>query len=612
MKKQCTLFVKTALVWLLCVISAVSSLSLGIAADTPDIFSSRYNEPIVLPYKNDHTFSHTKASRNTDTTPDPQLLTFHAPTMSIVTICYTKGKGPEGALSDVTVSVYTDTAQLIVKRSAAGDGVSLMQFIPVYTGTYHVMIESRSASEGDFTASVEISSSTGYSQNKIAEFPHSKQYTKRAHKTNKVRDLYPKTMYPTTEYLLSVFEIEHEAGCILSYKINSTDSSAVHAVLYTDDGSMYTPHQSHASDGYMAGDAQELYYKNCAYLFVYSTGEFTLEMNTINHEEYKISSLPSDCKGEIDVSDAALMYDEAKLEALIGEFPFCSIKNRNVKFFSIKGEEGSVISYLSERKEHASFSLVSDEEGLSHLSRYPLREYNDYCSEVDPTELCYNSVISDSGKVYLAYTGTDTKTYIELFSSPTHTTLTTFEKKYSEEDPLPLIAIRDIYHDREIYDSLGIEHRAADITKINGYMLVSEDNYRHYYEGTGVITPPAQKGKYKLYVIINSTYKDAHDRIEQRYYAYPITEITVPGKFSIPTVDDIINAVSNKDPLALILIPCFFILIVGGIVISVRGLIIKYSLTKEDIGRHVTVTDHVKRPDSEETQEKETQKTKGE
>ena len=86
----------------------------------------------------------------------------------------------------------------------------------------------------------------------------------------------------------------------------------------------------------------------------------------------------------------------------------------------------------------------------------------------------------------------------------------------------------------------------------------------------------------------------------------------MPGKFSIPTVDDIINAVSNKDPLALILIPCFFILIVGGIVISVRGLIIKYSLTKEDIGRHVTVTDHVKRPDSEETQEKETQKTKGE
>ncbi|MBQ2863401.1 MAG: hypothetical protein IJE84_04425 [Clostridia bacterium] len=558
-----------------------------------DVFAHRYDTPTVLPYKSEHTFTHKKDS-SLSTLAEPLSLTFHAPTMSIVSICFTKGKSADGAYSDITVSVYSDTGELIIKKSAE-DSMTLLQFIPVYTGKYHITVESRSASEGEFLCPIEISASTGYSENEISEYPHTKSYTNKNHKTNEVRELYSKTMYPTTEYKLSVFELSHSAACIVSYKINTQDKSAVRAVLYTNEGERYMPHQSHATSSYMAGDAQQLSYRENAYLLVYSLGEFSLEIDLIEHNEYKIDALSSDYKGEIKLSDSTPMYDQDKIDALIAEFPFCSIKNKNVKFFKIISSKSSIVSYLCERKEHSCFSLVSDAAGLSPDSVYPLRSFNEYCSEVDPTELCYNSVICDTDTVYLAYTGTDTSAYVELYSSPTHKSSTELEEKYSQDKPLPQIVIDDIYSDRHIYERLGIEQQNTNLTRINGYMLVSEANSRHYYSSSDTVTPPAQKGEYKLYVIINSSYKDANGNTEEKYYTYLVDTIRVDARFSLPTIDEIISAVESNDPIALILVLVFFLLIAGGITISVKVLVSKYSLSKDALERPMRVSDFVKK-----------------
>lgn len=598
MKKYTThnlTYIKRLAACILLTLTVFSLFATNISAQSEDLFSARYDEPIILPYKEEVTFSHQKQNGNLQS----KRVSFHAPTMSIVSICYTNGQKDDGALSHVTVSVYSDTAELICQKSAS-EGVTLLQFIPVYTGTYHVVIESRSALEGDYKASVEISASTGYSENKIDTYPHSKSYTARNHKSSKVRELYPKTMYPTTEYVLSVFEIKHPASSIITYKLNTPDSSEIRAVLYTDEGDRYLPHQSHSGEGYAAGDAQELYYAKNAYLFVYSKGEFSLETDLVSCNEPNISKISTDYKGMLDVSDANLLYDKEKIDAIIAEFPFSDIKNRTVKFFMLEESASSVISFLCQRKEHAYFSLVSGTYGLSYSSLYPLRKYNEYCSEIEPTKLCYSSVISDGDPVYLAYTGTGESVYAELFSSPTHTTLTEFEEKYTQETTLPQVIVRNIYDDKEIFGILEVEQNASDVTKINGYMLESESMYRHYYEGTDVITPPAQKGKYKLYAIINSSTMLGDNSVDEKYFSFLVTEIYVEGKFSLPSMDDLLNAVGNKDPLAIILILVFFILIAAGIVISVRGLIIKYSLPKDATDVPLTVTDHARLPENKE------------
>ena len=596
MKKYTThnlTYIKRLAACILLALTVFSLFAANICAQSEDLFSARYDEPAILPYKEEVAFSHQKQNGNLQS----KRVSFHAPTMSIVTICYTNGQREDGALSHVTVSVYSDTAELICQKSA-GEGVTLLQFIPVYTGTYNVVIESRSALEGEYKASVEISASTGYSQNNIDTYPHSKSYTPKNHKSSSVRELYPKTMYPNTEYVLSVFEIKHTASSIITYKLNSTDSSEIRAVLYTDEGDRYLPHQSHSAAGYAAGDAQELYYEKNAYLFVYSKGEFSLEANLVSCNEPNISTISTDYKGMLDVSDAVLLYDKEKFDAIIADFPFSDVKNRNAKFFRLDTSASSVISFLCERKEHAYFSLVSGTYGLSYGSLYPLRKYNEYCSEVEPTKLCYSAVISDGAPVYLAYTGTGESVYTELFCSPTHTTLTEFEQKYTQETTLPQIIVRNIYDDKDIFSILGVEQNASDVTKINGYMLESESMYRHYYEGTDVITPPAQKGKYKLYAIINSSTMTEDVGVDEKYFSFFVTEISVESKFSLPSMDDLLNAVSIKNPLAILLVVGFFILIVAGIVISVRGLIIKYSLPKDATDVPLTVTDHAKLPEN--------------
>lgn len=592
-----------------CLMLAVTVLSFAVcpvsADERADLFSARYDEPVILPYKDELTFSHDKGTGVLSS----RTLSFHSPTMSIVTICYTNGMAEGGNTSHVTVSVYSDTAELICKKNAE-DGVTLLQFIPVYTGTYHVVIESRSADSGEYKASVEISASTGYSQNKIDSYPHSKSYTQKNHKTNKVRELYPKTMYPNTNYMLSVFELKNTPSSVVSYKLSTPDSSEIRAVLYTDEGERYLPHQSRAGEGYAAGDAQELYYEKSAYLFVYSKGEFSLELDLLTSGEPTVSEIPASFKGTLDVSDAALLYDEQRLNEIITEFPFSEIKNRNVKFFRLNVNAPCVVSFLCDRKEHAYFSLVSDVYGLSYGSLYPLRSYNEYCSEVEPTTLCYGSVISDGAAVYLAYTGTAERVYAELYSSATHTTLTEFDGKYSQDTPLPQIAIRNIYDDKEIFKILGVEQNAPDISKVNGYMLESESMYRHYYEGTDIITPPAQKGKYKLYVIINSSIMSENGSVEEKYYSYFVSEISIDGKFSLPTVDDIISAVENNDPTAVMLVIILGVILLGGIAAALVTLIKRrVQKRREDISAP-TVTDHAILPDNTEENAKEDVKEK--
>ncbi len=550
------------------------ALAATCTADSMQLYSKRYDEPIVLPYKGEHTFSHQSSDMCSET------LTFHSPAMSIVTICYTKGKAASDSLPDstLTVSVYTDTAQLICEKKAGEGEVTLLQFIPSYTGTYHVVLTDRSSAAGSYTASVEISASTGYSQNRLDSFPHRAEYTERSHQTNKVTKLYPKTMYPSTDYLVSVFEIVHTAGSVLSYKINTPDLSDVYAVLYTDCGNYRAPHISHASDTYMAGDACEVSYSTSSYLFVYSKGDFSLEANLLEHLEYKTEPLSLPYCAKITLSDAEPMYDQESLNTLIGEFPFSDIKNRNVKFFTLATEQSSVVTLLCQRKEHKYFSLVSDQNGLSPQSVHPLRQYASYCSELEPAELCYNAVITDSPNLYLCYTGTLSESEIELFSSPTHRTITTFEEEYSKDSPIPQVVINSLYSDRDIYQRLGVEQNAADITKVSGFMLESADGHRHYYSGTGTITPPAQGGSYKLYAQINCSYKNDDGSSFEKYHSFFVAQLNIKSILSLPSVDDLIQAIEGRNPTPFLVLVAFILLAVG-VVVAAKKLLAKYMLT---------------------------------
>ena len=527
------------------------------------LYKSRYGDVRELPYISQCIFSHKKDSADTaeHNILDEHSYAFYAEAGSIVSVYFSHGTSTESGTagySNVTAAVYSDSAKLICKASSDSfDGKAHLSFIAGYSGIYHAVFSDRSASEGTFVCDFEISSTDSYKTNTLGSFPSSLGYSPNTHKTEELDKIYTNSMYSESgQYKVSIFEFEHDAGSIFSFKLNTPDTLTPYCVLYTKEADVYTSHNASETDEYACGAAVELDYSGKSYLFVFSSGAFELEADLLLHSDYVTEELTLPYKGELDISDSALMYDSEKIASLMEDFPFSDIKNREIKLFSLTAEQGSVITYLCDRKEHKYFSLVSDKAGLSHNSVYPLRRFGSYCSETNPTAFCYNAYISDSGKAYLCYTGTSTTAYIELRYDLVCKSSVQLEEKYKAGDTLPAITISSLYSDSDIYEYIGLSGKVSEVSKISGYMLEGEDGQRYYYAYESGITAPNEKGSFKLYAVIDSTctYEGAERKTEEKYYSIFISDIFVKKGLALIIGDDITQAISENPITATVII----------------------------------------------------------
>ncbi len=521
----------------------------AVFADTgKDFYSSRYEAGLSLPHEEKLTFSH-KESGTSHNILDSRTFSFRADTGGIVSILFSNGSAKETeseAYNILRASVYTDEGKKICEEQTdAVSNTSHIEFVSAYGGIYFLVLESRAAVAGEYDCEFSISSVSSYQKNKLDSFPNQKEYSERTHKSLSFSELFSNSKYDNADnYKVSIFEFSHEAGSIFSYKLNiKEDGLAPYAVVMSYDGALYTPHISNEGEGYACGDAVELSYNAHSYLFVFSDGNFTLEADLLLHQDYNITELGSSFSGMLSTSGMSLMYDSESFDKLTQSFPFSDIKNREAIFYSVSSPQSSVVSYLSDRGEHKFLTIVSESKGLSPRSVYPLREYGEYCSEISPSELCYSAYINDSTKFYICYTGTSSEIYLEIQSSPTHTSTFSPAEKYKPDDILSSVAIQNIYSDVDIFKRLGIEKNAPDLMKIGGYMLVDETGCRYYFSPSGEIKIPNVDGKIKLYVIVDCEYNSNTEAPQTEHYYFLVSELISDRGFFAPMIEDVVDYV---------------------------------------------------------------------
>ena len=562
-----------------------------VSAHTDSVFfEKRYESPISLPYSERITYSHKATESGTHTILDSRMYAFRAEEGAIVGVLFQSGtlsSGSQGSKSTVDATVYSDTgAKIAQTKTDGGADASHLEFIPAYTGVYYLTLSSRAAEAGEYSGTVSIRCAPKYQKNSINKFPHSYNYSKKTHKQATLSELFESDEYTRlgVDCAISIFEFSHEAGSIFSYKINTPDKSQSpegKLFLRTDD--VYTARASSQGASYLSGDAAELGYDGPSYLIIYGGGTFTLNADLLTHEKYVIYELDASFCGKLDVSNSSLMYDPQKISELIADFPFSDIENREAVFFKLSVEQSSVISYLCDRREHKYFSLVSDEKGLSPHSSYPLRQYGSYCSEVSPSKLCYNACVCDGSSAYLCYTGTDSYSYVELYTNRTHSASFSFEPKYKPGTELSPISISDIYNDSDKYTLLGIEDCAPDAVMISGYCMIGAKGERYYYPSSASLTVPDEHGTVKIYAVIASVYNSGTEKELCRYHSVYITDIVSDKGFLLPIIEDIAEYIADNPEKSTALIAVVAVLFLSGAVILVIVIKKKKAVAKNEL-----------------------------
>ena len=540
-----------------------------------DHYAQRYTEPVSLPYSQKLSFDHSSNGTAPHSPTESTTVTFHAKAQTLVGIIYENAKDEKdpARTSSVSVSVYTDTGKKICEGGER-EGAGLLVMIPSYSGTYYLKAESRSALGGSYSFELDIKSVKKFNKTSVTT-PYSRNFTLSTSKGTLISSLFStKRLKDLSDTYLSVLELEHDASCIFSYKVNTPDDSPVSASLLAYGPDHYTICGSEGSDAFDAGAATELGYKGRSYLLIYSDGPFNVNADLLSHNEYKIEPITLPFTGSLDTSDAAPLYDEDKINALTAEFPHSDIKNRATKFFEINAGQSSVVSLLCDRREHMFFNAVSDEYGLSTESSFPLRQYSEYCSEIYPAKLCYSSYITDSGKMYLCYFGTDSSAYVEVFSNETHKQSVSFAEKYKPGDTIPTVAISSLYDDSYVYEKLKVDHPVPDATKISGYCMLNEAG-DHFYASTQSPVIPDEHSKMRLYVVVDRVFNSGRDDEYHEYCELYVGEFVSDKGFLAPIIDDIVEYITDN-PKESMLIAVFIILpTVAAAVFVTRLLIVK-------------------------------------
>ncbi len=530
----------------LLIASFLPVLAIG-AYSSDDFYALRSQESLSLPHSETVAFSHKSTSGAHDIL-SRRTFAFRADKDSVVSILFSNARSGESA-NILTASVFSDNGEKICEEQTENvQGTSHIEYISAYGGVYFLVLESRAAVAGEYSCDLSISASSDFDKNSIYAFPHKKEYKPSSHKALSFSELFSNEKYESADkYKVSVFEFSHEAGSVFSYKLNVKDNSlSPYAVVMSYDGEVYTPHISNKGEGYACGDAIELFYSANSYLFVFTDGNFSLEADMLFHSEYKITELGDGYSGTVDTSATSLMYDQAKIDALASAFPFADIKNREVMFFSFTNAQSSVVSYLCDRDEHKYLTLVSDRQGLSPYSTYPMRSYGEYCSEISPCKYCYSAYINDGESFYLCYTGTGSQTYIEVQSAPTHTTEFTPNEKYKPQDVIAHMPIQNIYSDSEIYEKLGIEKDSPDLMKTDGYVMEDEQGVRYYFSHDSELIVPDVDGNIKLYATVECVYNSNTESQRTEHLSFFISDLSSDRGFLSPIINDMVDYVKEN------------------------------------------------------------------
>lgn len=520
---------------------------------------------------------------DTAVTEDTREVYFSAEKLSVVVLC--ARSVTEGALPEL--SLYTDDGRLIDRAVSEGSSITL-QFLPAYTGKYRAVIEYRGKGLSDAEISLDIREYDSLRANKLESIPCSAQYSEDSHKTTDAADLYGHITEEADGYTVSMFSVPRSAGGIFSYKLTSADGYA-EARLYSYDGGMYRAHPSHRADGSTAGDAQQLAYSEDSYLLVYSRGEFTLEADLLEMIQPEPTPISLPYAGALDVSGGVQIYDSAAFGRLLAEHPYADIDNPYVRMYEISASASSVVSLLCERREHAGLSLVSAEHGLSARSEYPLREFGSYCSEIYPTDLCYESVLCDSGRLYLVYTGSAESAYIELTSAPSHAAETEYLSEYNKSDIIPRVSLGSVYSDSQIYERLGVVPFDIEMTRITGYVIEAEDNTRYYYGTADEITPPYKKGECRMWVTLTSIGEDGEGNRVTAEHRLLLCTFETTGVIIIPSIDEMIDSIKNGEPISAL----YILLMLSPIAVSA---IIAVIIVKRRRKKKAKTAETVRRP----------------
>lgn len=449
----------------------------------------------------------------------------------------------------VELRAYTDSGELIAISSAAEGESCILQFLPAYTGSYRIITACRNTSAEISEVSLYVSEFTKYKANDTGELPISEDHSKKTHKYSHASSLLPAHAKDADGWEVSVFSFSHGAGDVLSYRVSTAGDMLIRAALFTYEGSVYRPHPSYAAQSYEAADAQQLHYAGDAYLLVYSSGEFTLEADLLECRASTPEPISLPLSGKLDMTGGEMCYDETEYAKLISEFPFCGVKNTYVKYFSIEADKASVISLMCERREHASFSLVSDERGLSSGSVFPLRSYSSYCSETKPTEMCLDAVVSDSGRAYVVYTGSSLDAYVEIEASHLYSTDHRYESEYHKNTPIPAPKTVSLYSDSALFSRIGLSPHDSESTETVGYVIECEDGTKYYCNAEDPILPPEKKGECRLYAAVRRIC--VRDSLgEGQTHLVPICTFKTTGVLFIPTIEEIIEDIENNEPVS--------------------------------------------------------------
>ena len=592
MKKTYTL--RGICVLLLCVLLTFSSSVIFIKASTDNTTTPKEaNDAHSLPYSAELAFAQDGSAVG-----EAKVRDIKCKRLSIVTVSAI-GKSEHDRIE---LRAYSDSGDLISISSADEGERCTIQLLPSYTGTYQITVACRNTTIDISEVSLYASEYTKYKLNETDTFPISEAYTKKNHKNTHASSFLPPRTKDADGWVVSVFSFSHDAGDALSYKVSTAGDMVVRAVLFTYEGGAYHAHGSYEVQTYEAADAQKLHYKGNAYLLVYSSGEFTLEADLLKCRTSEPEPISLPCTGKLDTTGGTKCYDEDEYARLISEFPFCDVKNTYVKYFSVEADANTVISLMCERREHTSFAIVSDMAGLSSESLFPLRSYSSYCSETQPTKMCLDTVICDSGKAYIAYTGSSLDAYVEIKAAPLYSAELTYENEYHKNTPIPAQNMDRLYSDSALFARLGLSNHDSESIETLGYIIECEDGTKYYYDTEDEILPPEKKGDCRLYTVVRRICVRDGWGSSQTHLVLMCTFKTT-GVLFIPTIEEILENIENKQhaPFLYILI----LLTVG----AVAGIAVYVVLRKKKrSSRDITPDDIADTRDKKETEKQDEEK----
>lgn len=267
-----------------------------------------------------------------------------------------------------------------------------------------------------------------------------------------------------------------------------------------------------------------------ATVFVPANAEGEISANVLAHEAYKIENVYLPLSGELNLSDAAIPFDEEKLAEFTADFGEGSIDNRPLKFFRFHQQPQQIIQITAEKSVFDSCSLVSGIDTTSPLSGrnrlIPLQQYDmiaepalkenaDSALEQDDEQIDPEPTLPDSpaepmvittaniltrstGNYMLAVRDNgEGKTKVNVQAFEAFTLQNKFKNTYEYGEVIENISIKNIFVDTNNKDENG----NLRIPYVSCIKLVDNKGNKSFYNVRDRIQPAADR-TYDMFAVI--------------------------------------------------------------------------------------------------------------